>query len=103
MKKKDLYTKEQKYHQEANHTYSTHTVTQIAYSTDARDFGQVAKSVPCQDACPARTNIPGYIRCINEKRYGRAYELNRGANILPGVLTSSITSYTRLYSIQVRW
>ena len=86
MKKKDLYTKEQKYHQEANHTYSTHTVTQIAYSTDARDFGQVAKSVPCQDACPARTNIPGYIRCINEKRYGRAYELNRGANILPGVL-----------------
>ncbi|OQY53378.1 MAG: hypothetical protein B6230_00185, partial [Desulfobacteraceae bacterium 4572_89] len=40
----------------------------------------------CQDACPAKTNIPGYIRCINEKRYGRAYELNRGANILPGVL-----------------
>ncbi|HCY86555.1 MAG TPA: 4Fe-4S ferredoxin [Desulfobacteraceae bacterium] len=61
-------------------------MTQIAYSTDPRDFGQVATSVPCQAACPAKTNIPGYIRCINEKRYGRAYELNRGANILPGVL-----------------
>lgn len=66
--------------------YSTHSVKQIAYSTDVRDFGQVAKSVPCQNACPARTNIPGYIRCIYEKRYGRAYELNRMANILPGVL-----------------
>ena len=61
-------------------------MTQIAYSTDSRDFGQVAASVPCQNACPARTNIPGYIRCIYEKRYGRAYEVNRIANVLPGVL-----------------
>lgn len=86
MKKNDLYSKEQRVHQDNTKIYSAHSVTQIAYSTDPRDFGQVAKSVPCQAACPARTNIPGYIRCINEKRYGRAYELNRGANILPGVL-----------------
>ncbi len=66
--------------------YSTQPVKQIAYSTDARDFGQVAASVPCQEACPAKTNIPGYIRCIHDKRYGRAYEVNRIANILPGVL-----------------
>lgn len=72
--------------QDSGAIYSTHSVKQITYSSDIRDFGQVAKSVPCQDACPARTNIPGYIRCIHEKRYGRAYELNRGANILPGVL-----------------
>ncbi len=58
----------------------------ITYSTDVRDFNQVARSIPCQHACPAITNIPGYIQCINEKRYGRAYELNRKANILPGVL-----------------
>ncbi|MCG8564005.1 MAG: FAD-dependent oxidoreductase, partial [Desulfobacterales bacterium] len=86
MKKNDLYAKEQKFFKEANRIYSAHTVTQIAYSSDVRDFGQVATSIPCQNACPARTNIPGYIRCISEKRYGRAYELNRGANILPGVL-----------------
>jgi glutamate synthase (NADPH/NADH) small chain len=86
LKRNDLYSKEEKFFQDKNKIYSAHLVKQIAYSTDPRDLGQVAKSVPCQNACPAKTNIPGYIRCINEKRYGRAYELNRGANILPGVL-----------------
>ncbi len=86
MKKNDLYSKEEKLFHDKNKIYSSQSVKQIVYSTDPRDFGQVAKSVPCQDACPAKTNIPGYIRCIHEKRYGRAYELNRGANVLPGVL-----------------
>lgn len=86
MKKNGLYSKEEKIFQDKNKLYRAHSVKQIAYSTDSRDFGQVAKSIPCQEACPAKTNIPGYIRCINEKRYGRAYELNRGANIMPGVL-----------------
>lgn len=86
LKKNDLYSKEEKQSQEKSRRYSTKSVKQIVYSTDSRDFGLVAKSVPCQDACPARTNIPGYIRCIYEKRYGRAYELNRIANVLPGVL-----------------
>jgi NADPH-dependent glutamate synthase beta subunit-like oxidoreductase/ferredoxin len=86
LKTNGLYSKEEKIFQDKNKLYQAHSVKQIAYSTDPRDFGQVAKSIPCQEACPARTNIPGYIRCINEKRYGRAYELNRGANIMPGVL-----------------
>ncbi|HKK99222.1 MAG TPA: FAD-dependent oxidoreductase [Desulfotignum sp.] len=86
MKKNGLYAKEEKIFQDKNKLYQAHSVKQIAYSTDPRDFGQVARSIPCQEACPAKTNIPGYIRCINEKRYGRAYELNRGANIMPGVL-----------------
>ena len=86
MKKDDLYSKEEKNCQEGRRVYAQKEVSRIAYSTDARDFGQVATSIPCQNACPARTNIPGYIRCIYEKRYGRAYELNRMANVLPGVL-----------------
>jgi len=86
LKKQDLYSKEEKLFQDKNKIYSAQYKKQIVYSTDARDFGQVAKSIPCQDACPAKTNIPGYIRAIYEKRYGRAYELNRGANILPGIL-----------------
>lgn len=86
MKKNDLYSKEEKFFQDKNKIYSAKSVKQIVYSTDVRDFGQVAESIPCQDACPAKTNIPGYIRAIYEKRYGRAYELNRIANILPGVL-----------------
>ena len=86
MKKNDLYSKEEKLFQNKNKIYSAQSKKEIIYSTDVRDFGQVAKSVPCQDACPAKTNIPGYIRAVYEKRYGRAYELNRIANILPGVL-----------------
>ncbi len=60
--------------------------TQVRYSTDARDMGWVRENVPCQAACPAGTNIPAYIRMITEQRYSRSYELNRIANVLPGVL-----------------
>lgn len=86
MKKNDLYSKTVKLSENQDKTYHTRSLKQIVYSSDARDFGQVARSIPCQAACPAATNIPGYIRCIYEKRYGRAYELNRICNILPGVL-----------------
>lgn len=59
---------------------------EVVFSEDRRDFEYVAENIPCQKACPASTNIPGYIRSIHEKRYGEAYEQNRMANILPGVL-----------------
>jgi len=58
----------------------------VFFSEDPRDFGYAKENIPCQDACPAHTNIPGYIRSIYEKHYGRAYEMNRMVNILPGVL-----------------
>ncbi len=59
---------------------------QVWYSDDPRDIGWVRENIPCQTACPALTNIPAYIQAIMEKDYGRAYEINREANILPGVL-----------------
>ncbi len=59
---------------------------EVYFSTDPRDFGWVKENIPCQAACPALTNVPGYIRTIFEGRYGRSYELNRFANLLPGVL-----------------
>ena len=58
----------------------------VIYSSDPEDFFYMDINVPCQSACPARTNIPAYIRCLFEKRYDRSYEINRLANILPGVL-----------------
>ncbi len=58
----------------------------VAYSDDPRDLGWVRQNVPCQTACPAGTNIPQYIRMIVESRYGRSYEINREANVLPAVL-----------------
>ncbi len=68
------------------HAFGRRVVTPVRYSTDPRDIGWVKENVPCQDACPAGTNIPAYIRMISEGRMGRSYELNRIANVLPGVL-----------------
>lgn len=59
---------------------------EITFSTDPADFSYMDVNVPCQSACPADTNIPAYIRCLFEERHSRSYELNRIANILPGVL-----------------
>lgn len=58
----------------------------ILYSTDPEDFRYVKVNVPCQDACPARTNIPAYIRALYEGLYDRSYDINRVSNILPAVL-----------------
>jgi NADPH-dependent glutamate synthase beta subunit-like oxidoreductase/ferredoxin len=59
---------------------------QVTYSTDPADFFYVSRSVPCQAACPASTNIPAYIRSLFEGRHSRSYELNRIVNLFPGVL-----------------
>lgn len=58
----------------------------VWFSDDPRDIGWVRENIPCQTACPASTNIPAYIQAIMEQNYGRAYEINREANVLPGVL-----------------
>ncbi|MEZ5840117.1 MAG: hypothetical protein R3D02_06710 [Hyphomicrobiales bacterium] len=58
----------------------------VYYSSDPRDIGWVRQNIPCQTACPAATNIPAYIWAIMEGDYGTSYEINREANVLPGVL-----------------
>lgn len=55
-------------------------------SDDPRDLGWVKQNIPCQSACPAGTNVPAYIRQIVEGSFGSSYEINREANVLPGVL-----------------
>ncbi len=69
-----------------NGASSRKIVKEITYSKDPADFDYISVNVPCQNACPAYTNIPAYIRCLYESRYGRSYELNRIVNIMPGVL-----------------
>ena len=59
---------------------------QVIYSTDPADFYYVGVNVPCQGACPAYTNIPAYIRAVFEGDHALSYDINRMANILPGVL-----------------
>lgn len=58
----------------------------VIFSRDKADFDYMRINVPCQNACPAFTNVPAYIRSVYEKRYGHSYELNRIANLFPGTL-----------------
>jgi glutamate synthase (NADPH/NADH) small chain len=77
---------ENRYYPGHDGTGAVKVVKDITYSTDPADFDYMGINVPCQAACPAWTNIPAYIRCLYEERYGRSYELNRIVNVLPGVL-----------------
>ncbi|MBI5000877.1 MAG: NADH-quinone oxidoreductase subunit NuoF [Euryarchaeota archaeon] len=40
---------------------------------------------PCQNTCPAGTNVPGYIQLIKDGKYSDAYELNREDNPFPSI------------------
>jgi len=67
-------------------TNSEKTTEPVNYSTLPGDFYYMGINVPCQSACPAYTNVPGYIRSLYEGRYGRSFELNQIVNLFPGVL-----------------
>lgn len=54
--------------------------------TDVDDPTHYASVVSCQWACPARTDVPGYLRLIAQGRYDDAYLANRATNVFPGVL-----------------
>jgi NADPH-dependent glutamate synthase beta subunit-like oxidoreductase/ferredoxin len=54
--------------------------------TDTRNPDYFHKVVDCQWACPAHTDVPGYIRLIAQGRYTDAYLLNRQSNVFPGIL-----------------
>ena len=54
--------------------------------TDISDPNYFHKVVDCQWACPAHTDVPGYIRLISQGRFTDAYMLNRRSNVFPGIL-----------------
>ena len=54
--------------------------------TDTSDPEYFHKVVDCQYACPAHTDVPGYIRLIAQGQFTDAYMLNRKTNIFPGIL-----------------
>ncbi len=55
-------------------------------STDTSKPDYFHKVVDCQWACPAHTDVPGYIRLIAQGEFTDAYLLNRESNIFPGIL-----------------
>ncbi len=59
---------------------------QVIFSSAPEDFYYTKINIPCQAACPAFTNIPGYIRALHERQYEASCQINRLANILPAVL-----------------
>ncbi|MGB8179737.1 MAG: FAD-dependent oxidoreductase [Acidimicrobiales bacterium] len=54
--------------------------------TDTSSPDYFHKVVDCQWACPAHTNVPGYIRLIAQGHFDDAYMLNRESNVFPGIL-----------------
>ena len=55
-------------------------------ATDVSDPQYYHKVVDCQWACPAHTNVPGYLRLIALGRFDDSYMLNRESNVFPGIL-----------------
>ncbi len=54
--------------------------------TDTDNPDYFHKVVDCQWACPAHTDVPGYIRLIAQGRFADAYMLNRVSNVFPAIL-----------------
>jgi NADPH-dependent glutamate synthase beta subunit-like oxidoreductase/ferredoxin len=53
---------------------------------EPKDFQWSEKNVPCQKACPASTDIPGYLDAIYRGEYEKAYRINLRDNVFPAVL-----------------
>ena len=53
---------------------------------EVRDFKTLARDIPCQEACPAKTNVPAYIEAIAQGDPDKAYRINQEDNVFPGVL-----------------
>ena len=55
-------------------------------SSAPRDIDWLQKNIPCQAACPAGTDIPGYLEAVYHERFAEAYEINLRDNVFPAVL-----------------
>jgi NADPH-dependent glutamate synthase beta subunit-like oxidoreductase/ferredoxin len=52
----------------------------------AQDLHWLQQNIPCQAACPAGTDIPGYLEAIYHGRFDEAYVINLRDNVFPAVL-----------------
>ncbi len=52
----------------------------------AKDMHWLAINIPCQEACPAHTDIPRYLTDIYDGNYEAAYRTNLQDNVFPAVL-----------------
>ncbi len=54
--------------------------------TTPGDMKIIAKDIPCQEACPAKTNVPLYIEHLANGDPKASYQVNLECNVFPGVL-----------------
>lgn len=54
--------------------------------SQSADFRIIAKDIPCQEACPALTNVPLYIEHLAHGDPEASYRVNLECNVFPGVL-----------------
>jgi formate dehydrogenase major subunit len=55
-------------------------------ASTAQDLYWLHENIPCQAACPAGTDIPGYLEAVYHGRFQEAYEINLRDNVFPAVL-----------------
>lgn len=59
----------------------------VTVRSDApQDVHWLERNIPCRTACPAGTDIPGYLEAIHEGRHADAYRINLRDNVFPGIL-----------------
>lgn len=51
-----------------------------------KDFNWLRFNIPCQYACPAQTDIPGYLGAVARGAFDEAYKINLRDNVFPAVL-----------------
>lgn len=72
---------------EAKAPYTFLALSKLRGKADApKDFQWLEKNIPCQKACPAATDIPGYLDAIYRGEYEKAYRINLRDNVFPAVL-----------------
>jgi len=59
--------------------------------THAKDFAWMEQNIPCRTACPAGTDIPGYLEAIYQGNPEEAYRINLRDNVFPAVLGRTCT------------
>lgn len=51
-----------------------------------QDTRWLEENIPCRTACPAHTDIPGYLEAIHRGEYDQAYRINLRDNVFPSIL-----------------
>lgn len=55
-------------------------------SSHPLDLDFIRRNVPCQWACPAKTDVPSYILACFRGEHNKSYSINHTANLFPAIL-----------------